>query len=972
MRLAQLNRLKLVAVSSAVAGALLSGYGCRAPQKTFVNHAPPIGQNAGMSTMPTTDASTQPATEATTGPTTGPTIPTTAPATLPATMPATIPGTDTAVTPPPVTPTVPVVVPATMPATVPSTQATTQPTTQPATQPTTQPAEPPIQNADRPSDPKIIDSDKALAEQFASELELEFNRKITNKDEWPLILKHQAAVLAAAAELDPNEGRYGRLMADAMREAHDVQGEKDALYRAIIADNSDEFSWNRSLDLHLADIPDLKDKLAYLQEIIDRTGGTPVVPVDVKAHACYQKALLQIDAGEDDAVDATLEDALKLCAASLECLKLKFNLLLQKPDATITQKCACLIALLKANPLQMEYSAELAQLLADNGLARESVSFYELCIATARQLGQAAPHQRLNLAASLFLSDPKGQDAYDINTALLKIDPTFTPAYFLELIITKHNNDKDAYTKTLTEAGNALGNHVIDAMNSIAPTDANKATTRPINDPDPLSIPDLSATVAQLKLNGTPEQKARFCEAVADMALLEGYFAHQPDAAAKLIDALGGVLPENDPELVRLRGWNDFLSGKMDDARARFLSVSAQDPLAQLGLVCVMRGNPQEKQSAEQIARKLLHEHRAGLLGALLMEELRADAVKMVPASQEAAMQQMAIDFPDALVAAPLNTAGLYTVHVTPELVGTRVGEPLLARVTIDNVSDSDLTIGPDGLLKPELLFKLTPQVGQNAADRPSFDAFDFISGPTVLPSHHQMHQLVRMDQTQLLSFLNSHTQEMMVISGNAQTNHVTGGVAGVEVPFTKTYYRYSTVANGIDEQKTVDDLTTGRAEQKVPALDRLVLFVELYRAAANHPANGGPAPDPKYLIQQIHKARLNPLPAVSAWASKCEFDIDLDPVDQADILRDLAQDTDWRHRQVALLLVVYAPPALRDSIIDGLVNDPQYSVRGEARALKARFALPHATAPNPATMPTAAPATPPVGTPVAPPAGTP
>ena len=52
------------------------------------------------------------------------------------------------------------------------------------------------------------------------------------------------------------------------------------------------------------------------------------------------------------------------------------------------------------------------------------------------------------------------------------------------------------------------------------------------------------------------------------MALLEGYFAEDSDTAGKLIDALAAVLPDKTPEFsARLRGWNDLLAKKPDDAK---------------------------------------------------------------------------------------------------------------------------------------------------------------------------------------------------------------------------------------------------------------------------------------------------------------------------------------------------------------------------------------------------------------------
>jgi hypothetical protein len=71
-----------------------------------------------------------------------------------------------------------------------------------------------------------------------------------------------------------------------------------------------------------------------------------------------------------------------------------------------------------------------------------------------------------------------------------------------------------------------------------------------------------------------------------------------------------------------------------------------------------------------------------------------------------------------------------------------------------------------------------------------------------------------------------------------------------------------------------------------------------------------------------------------------------------------MAEDPDWRHRQIALLLINGIDPALRDQLLEQLVTDPQSSVRAEALTVKGFLALPPATQPTsePATEPTAVP----------------
>ena len=427
-------------------------------------------------------------------------------------------------------------------------------------------------------------------------------------------------------------------------------------------------------------------------------------------------------------------------------------------------------------------------MIADAGLSREAMPFYQLAVGTAHQQGDPALHSMLNWAAALCINDPRAPDAFNLNSATLKIAPTYSPAYFLQLVITRFNGDQDAYKKTLSEAGNAMGNRVVEIMNKMAPKDAIKATTRPINDPDPLSLPDLGPTAAELKANGTVEQKQEFIEAVADLVWLEGYFAQQPDAASKQVEALAGILPDDSPQLVRLRGWNDLMAGKVDDAKAKFLTVSAKDPLAELGLVKAMLQNPADKPAAESLGRRLLQDHPSGLLGALLFEQLHSDHVKQFPGStsQAVALRALVAGFPNALLTAAEEPRNLYDLRITPYTVGSYTGDPLLANVEIRNVSEYDLTVGADGFIKPELMFKMSPDLDK----RPTFDAFDYVAGPVVLPSHRRITQVVRVDQTPLLVFLNTQYEKVYNISGTLTTNRTAHGVGGFTAMFDKQFFR--------------------------------------------------------------------------------------------------------------------------------------------------------------------------------------
>ena len=939
MRLRMVKRFSLV--SSAAIAAVLNG--CH-PQPVKPNK--PVGSNPGMS-RPTTGQ--LPSTMATTmGSESATTIPATMAATVPAGNPTTLAAQPAIV--PPVTQ--PVVVPATgiavtQPATTlpASTQAMT---TQPATTQAVATTGPVFHDAPPETDSKIIETDAILAERFAGIAELEFNNKVTNAKAWPLIWKHQAAIFSACQKLNPREPRYARLKADAMAQDHDVEGEIQALGEAILAQRGvgqpDEFTWNRDLDLRLQSIETADKKLAYLSDVI----GAPnsLIPADVRAHAAFRKAQTLLDRGEEESANKAIAEALVLCPNSVECLKLRYDLL---PATTPKYERALqLMDLLRANPLQSQYSSQLAELIAESGLAQESLTWFNLAVGTLYREGYAGAQLRLDQAAALFISDDK-ENAQRANKILLKIDPANTQAHLLDVILAISREDKDGYTQAIQEAGNALTNRVIDAINAAQPAGATKATTRPINDVTPLPMPDVASAAALIKQSGTPQVREQFIEAVADLALLEGYFAKQSDVATKLIDALEVVAPKDSPEIARLRGWNLYQSGKIADARVAFTSVVTQDPLAELGLIQIMMTDPNQRTQAESMGRKLLQEHPSGMLGAMLWQPLHSDRVKLVPTTQADGLKTSLAAFPPELLqlAAPDEAKNFYLLHVQPYPVATRVGEPLMVQLTISNLSGHDLTIGRDGLLKPELLFHITPET----ATKPSFDAFDTIAGPTVLPKGEHITQTIRLDQTQMLAYLNTQPGIAFETSGTLTTNQVVRQLGGYQVQFFEKFYRIATPLSSENIQSALQDAENGRPDQKIEALTLLDMFVHQIRSIQKPTEAMGQQIG--LMMETIHRARTDALPAVAAWASKCEAElVGQDKVDF--ILRDMAESPDWRQRQLALLMLGIATPQTRNDLLTKLLADPQSNVVADAKSVQGIMNLP------PSTMPTTMPVAPP------------
>jgi hypothetical protein len=180
----------------------------------------------------------------------------------------------------------------------------------------------------------------------------------------------------------------------------------------------------------------------------------------------------------------------------------------------------------------------------------------------------------------------------------------------------------------------------------------------------------------------------------------------------------------------------------------------------------------------------------------------------------------------------------------------------------------------------------------------------------------------------------------------------VVNRLGGYSVNFFKTFYRQAAPPSAANIKSFSDSAANGRPDQKITSLSLLEKFVTEIRSAKVAPENA--RQDVASMMEIIHHSRLDPLPAVAAWACKCEAEL-VDAREFESIIRDMVEDQDWRHRQLAVMMLDGLDPKVRDELAAKLATDLQGSVRQDATVVQAMVTLP---VPAPTTMPTTAPTT--------------
>jgi hypothetical protein len=800
---------------------------------------------------------------------------------------------------------------------------------------------------DAPPNPQAQAADAALADRFEGLAAVTFPAKVPSGSDRPYVFGEQAALLQAAATLDPAEARYPRKLAEALAAVGDVAGQYKALTAARILQPNDEFTWVKLIDLALRHYESADGQVRYLSDPQYGIETSQLVPPRVRSYAFARHARIAYDQGREGEARKLLSYALSDAnnPLNVEALQLQYRLL--PPTVTPVVRMKALLDLLTANPLQPAYARQAAVLAADAGLTQDALSFFNLDVRTSVAQRRPDLEGALDLASELYIAN-QSADAYAAVKDLLDARPDYSSAWYLRLLVVRSPGFTDAQQdQDLQQATIAMSNRVAESVNGVldaaGPTTrpagpSTRAATRPIDAEGSFPLPEVSGAAAILKdaPDGPPQLRQAFVEAVADLARLEIYFAKKPDAAAPLLDGLRQLLPAGDPLLAQLQGLSSLVAGDTKDAAATLAGVAKDDPLAAMGLVLGQwKDNPKDTEQADAEARKLIQDHPSGLVGAFLVEALVNPRVRLLPKGEQQPMQQLLASFPRDLFSLGVQPSRLYSVHVEPVEAGRDWGQPLLVQVTLSNACGADLTLGDDGMIRPGLLFQMTPLTAGDR--RQTYPAYDTLAGPLVLHPREYTQQVVRVDQSALLGVLDRNVRLMFQVDGRMITNADTG-VGGYVATFTKPFARTAVNVQVVaDARKQLDGARAGDGSprDRITAIGELQAYVREVRGARNQ--DPAVVRDVADLANAVHRARNDDVRAVAAWAAQGDFALSTDVGGRAALIGDLLASPDWRQRQLALVLVAAVPdPALQRKVIDALQGDAQPSVASYAKAAAA------------------------------------
>ena len=766
------------------------------------------------------------------------------------------------------------------------------------------------------------------------------------------------ALLEGARRLHPTEARHLRLLADALIRTHDSAALLDVItaYRKLPGRVEDRVAQLEYIDLLLNRYETVDQRLEFLRDLI----GREAVAKEIRSELAMRTAGLYGQKKQGEEEQRAIEQALALEPTNLNALRAKWVRTFEA--ATPAQRLEMALAMVKSNPRQTQVIAGVASNLAQVGLVKESLAWYgHLFTASARQGIPVPPEVATGAAAQLFLS-ARPNEARGILDRLDANGHGGYPTAVLRVLLDRHEGNKEAAEKSLGASRNTLINQLQTARAALG---VQGATTQPIQGPRQ-AIPELGGDVALLKDSTKPEVKGAYLQAVGDLAWFEVFFSADAPGASKLIAILSAGQDPNDKDstafLTRLQGWIALrqseagIAERAQEATTKLTAVAERDPLAELGLIKLLATTDREQ--ARTRSHQLLSKHPHGIVGALLVSSLR-DAGLITPA--EGSLLPAAVAHPDAkalgdeLAKFPADFMRIldapqtfYTLRIEPVKVIVGFGEPLMVRVTLQNNSQYDLTIGEDGVIRPELWLDAMVSIGAAEPRALPNVGVDRITDHIVLRPRQSISRLIRVDRSDLSGMLFLNPTPPILFRVTVKTNPIptpsgaipsAGGYASV---MTRPMERSGTPLNEQVIQRVSEAAVTGQGIERIRALELIASISSLHRRANQAAIVAKAEP----LMEPVRKSRSDDSASLRAWSGFLVVAYGAEEGRAGEVEKMLA-DPAWQVRLMGLLMVRALPEnRMKPAVAEIANNDADALVKRSAVATLEYLNRPPATQP--------------------------
>lgn len=658
-----------------------------------------------------------------------------------------------------------------------------------------------------PTFSRAASGDAALDAAMAERLALIADDSVVSDQTPEPILRQAAALLDLARECNPKEVRFARSSAAVLLRLGEADRALAALSAVRALDPKDQLAQIQYVDLSANKLESADAREAYLQQVID--AGS--LAAEIRSHAAISLMDLLYQRSEDRRAGEMLDKALSLNPQNIAALSQRYRQVTQSGDALMRAKA--LSDLVVASPIDPARLEIVAHECIASGDYINAHDFYEYIFNVRINRGQSPGIENLIDLAGAEMMNGTTSDIGPLMKQAVGSVKDDGRLFAIDLLIQQFDRAKPEELAPAVAAARGVYLASLAGVSQVLnqPEKQEMPTTSPA-----VPMPDVAADAAKLNAGGPAQLKTAYTIALAEQLWFDLYFRAAPvdDTAIGALATLLGS--DSDPLVVRLQGWKLLSAGHADEAKVKLAAVADRDGYAKLGLAAAQAATGQTEESKKTIA-ELMAARPSGMLAVFLGTAARKSEVKSQPtdAEQEVAKVFSALKRPvgDALE----NSRAFYLLSAQPANVSFGPGEPLLARVTLQNNGRQPLTIGPGGMIEPRFYIDISIK-GDAQRSFPAAVVGQW-SGAIRLVPGQQISQVVRLDRGPANTFFRQYPTPMMTVTGILTANGI---------PTQR-----GTVAAAGGQQTTVGAVMERRASP---------LFVEAFRAKVlDRIANGSP-----------------------------------------------------------------------------------------------------------------------------------
>ena len=815
----------------------------------------------------------------------------------------------------------------------------------------------------------------ALAEHLAT-----FAHQILRQQQMPAkALDLSAALYEAAIKLNPTEPRFSRALADIYLELNDTSGAITALRDYLNLRPSDQTAMVQQLDVYLRSpqMQSLDQRLRYLRGLLQ----VQQIPVPVRSEIALRCARLYIQRSQIPQAIKMLDSARVLNPVNLDALRMRY--VMTQSDALPVDRVQQLLGIMQANPADPTVASRLAEQLAQLGLVDQSITWYGLAN-RLYTLSNVHPDPAFALGAtSELLIGNRPDDAAKIAARYVEALPDDADGWFVWLSIAKYQLDLDPtddtaktqYSATIRRASIAIANRLQNTRHLAGDT---AATTRPLDSDTPTQLPSLSGDHDLLTSSDHSQLLNPYIESLSSLAWLDLYYARDAASADPIIAALADFLPADSAKLRTLQAWRQFVGGDAAGALPKFRALAGDDPLAAMGALIAESSDPTKKDRLPIEVHKLIDDHPSGVIGALLWAEFSRFHIAIDPSPTSGAIATLVANVPNEFLQLISEPKGFYQVQVTPVKSSYKFGEPILVRVSLQNVSDVNLAIGDDCAVHPDLWFDA--HLRGMLANGITGAAIGRLDQRLVLAPGDIVSTVVRMDQDSLFVYFNENPNLDLLVNltlvlnpthieqrGPGQPGTASPGICGYSVQATDLIAREPVPIETDDQRlQLLMSLDVADGGEKIRLMQILYVYTEILRGNQSPDAQGAA----KAFIAKLRRIQTNGSASVLAW-QKLLIAMLASGGDQVNAINAMSNDSYWQTRLLALEGARQLLGTKAVAVASQLSSDQDPAVRQYAIALSQSLQQPAATQPS-ETAQSPAPGSTPDLTPVTTPESTP